>query len=54
MEKQESSKNDDEVDKTIREFLKLENPSKKILYELIDRIELDEYKNIYIILTFQN
>ena len=52
MEKQESSKNDDEVDKTIREFLKLENPSKKILYELIDRIELDEYKNIYIYFNF--
>lgn len=52
MEKQESSKNDDEVDKTIKEFLKLENPSKKILYELIDRIELDEYKNIYIYFNF--
>lgn len=52
MEKQESSKNDDEVDKTIKEFLKLEKPSKKILYELIDRIELDEYKNIYIYFNF--
>ena len=30
------------------EFLKMENPSKAILYELIDRVELDEFKNIYI------
>ncbi len=51
-EKQKSSKNDDEMDKTIKEFLKLEKPSKKILYELINRVELDEYKNIYIYFNF--
>lgn len=51
-EKQESSKNDEEMEKSIKEFLKLEKPSKKILYELIDRIELDEYKNIYIYFNF--
>ena len=30
----------------------MEKPSKKILYELIDRVELDEYKNIYIYFNF--
>ncbi len=47
-EKKEKSKDNEEMESTIREFLKLENPSKEILYELIDRIELDEYKKIYI------
>ena len=40
------------MEKTIKEFLKLEKPSKRILYELIDRIELEEYKNIYIYFNF--
>lgn len=36
----------------IESFLEIEKPSKKMLYELIDRIELDEYKNIYIYFNF--
>lgn len=52
IEKQERSKDNEEMQNIIEEFLKLENPSKKILYELIDRIELDEYKNIYIYFNF--
>lgn len=42
----------EKADKVIEEFLKFENPSKKILFELIDRIELDEFKNIYIYFNF--
>ena len=51
-EKQASNKNTEEIENTIEEFLKMQNPSKQILYELIDRIELDEYKNIYIYFNF--
>ena len=40
------------ADKIIEEFLKFENPSKKVLFELVVRIELDEFKNIYIYFNF--
>ena len=51
-QKQESNKYDENVQNIINEFLKFEKPSKQILYEIIDRIELDEYKNIYIYFNF--
>ena len=51
-EKEKSIKNDNEIEKTINEFLKMENPSKAVLYELIDKLELDENKNIYIYFNF--
>ena len=51
-EKQHIHGNNAIVKKVIDEFLKLENPSKKILYELIDKVELDENKNIYIYFNF--
>ena len=44
-EKDKSIKNDNEIEKIINEFLKMENPSKAVLYELID-------KNIYIYFNF--
>lgn len=50
--KKQSHRKDEEVESLINEFLKMENPSKKVLYELIDRIELDEHKNIYIYFNF--
>ena len=50
--KKQSHRKDEEVESLINEFLKIENPSKKVLYELIDRIELDEHKNIYIYFNF--
>ena len=46
------NQNKEKTDKVVEEFLKFENPSKKILFELIDRIELDEFKNIYIYFNF--
>lgn len=51
-EQQKNNKNDAEIENVINEFLKMENPSKKILFELIDKIELDEHKNIYIYFNF--
>ena len=51
-EKEKSIKNDDEIEKIINEFLKMENPSKAVFYELIDKLELDENKNIYIYFNF--
>lgn len=51
-EKQTSNENDEEIEKVINQFLRMEKPSKKILYEIVDRVELDEYKNIYIYFNF--
>ena len=51
-EKEKNIKNDNEIEKIINEFLKMENPSKAVLYELIDKLELDENKNIYIYFNF--
>ena len=48
------NQNKEKVDKIIEEFLKFEMPSKQILFELIDRIELDEFKNIYIYFNFSD
>ena len=47
--KKENKTDSEEV---INEFLRLEKPSKKIIYKLVDRIELDEYKNIYLFFNF--
>ena len=51
-QQKENSKNDENVQNKIDEFLKFEKPSKRMLYELIDKVELDEYKNIYIYFNF--
>ena len=42
----------EKTNQVIEKFLKFENPSKKVLFELIDKIELDEFKNIYIYFNF--
>ncbi len=44
--------NKENVDTIIETFLKFEKPNKKILFELIDKIKLDEFKNIYIYFNF--
>ena len=51
-EKKQNKENNANIEAIVSDFLKLENPSRKILHELIDRIELDEYKNIYIYFNF--
>ncbi len=43
-----------EIKKIADEFLKLENPNKIILEQLIEKIEFDKEKNIKIKLTFEN
>jgi len=42
-----------EMDKVINEFLSLEKPDKKVLFKLIDCIEIDENKNVYIKFAFK-
>ena len=42
-----------EMNKIIQDFLKMENIDKKILYQLIDKIEIDENKNVYITFAFK-
>lgn len=42
-----------EMDKVINEFLSLEKPDKKILFKLIECIEIDENKNVYIKFAFK-
>lgn len=51
-DKQNNSSNEENVENTINQFLEMRNPNKNVLYQLIDRIELDEYKNIYIYFKF--
>lgn len=46
------NENKENIDGIIEEFLKFEKPSKNMLYELVDKIELDEFKNIYIYFNF--
>lgn len=48
----QTHQNKENVDNIIETFLKFEKPNKKILFELIDKIELDEFKNIYIYFNF--
>lgn len=47
------SKEKIQIDKVIEEFLKMEKPNKKILFQLIDEIEIDENKNVYIKFAFK-
>lgn len=51
-EKQKNKEDDEEIEKVINQFLKMKKLSKKILYEIVDRVEIDEYKNIYIYFNF--
>lgn len=51
-EKQKDARHNEDVENIINEFLKFEKPSRKILYELVDRVELDENKNIYLYFNF--
>lgn len=50
----QKNQDNEKADKVIEDFLKFEKPSKQILLELVDRIELDEFKNIYIYFNFSD
>jgi len=43
-----------QVKQIVKEFLKMENPTKEILNELVERIEFDKQKNIIVKLKFKN
>ena len=53
-EKKRKNKNKENIDEIIENFLSFEKEklNKKILFELINKIELDEFKNIYIYFNF--
>lgn len=46
------TKEEKELDKLIEEFLKLEQIDKIYLYRLINKIEIDKDKNVYIYFNF--
>ena len=46
------TKEEKELDELIENFLKFENPDKMFLYRLINKIEIDKDKNIYIYFNF--
>ena len=50
--RQKDAKHNEDIQSIINEFLKFEKPSRKILYELVERVELDEDKNIYLYFNF--
>ncbi len=52
--KMKMNQNKENVDTIIETFLRFEKPNKRILFELIDKIELDEFKNIYIYFNFSD
>lgn len=53
IQKTEDKISDEAADKVIDKFLKVEEFSKKFLYKLIDYIEVDENKNVYIYFSFR-
>lgn len=48
------TKEEKELDKLIENFLKLEKIDKIYLYRLINKIEIDKEKNVYIYFNFSN
>ena len=52
IETKNHTKEGKELDELIEKFLKFEKPDKMFLYRLINKIEIDKDKNIYIYFTF--
>ena len=52
METKKTTKEEKELDNLIEEFLKLEKIDKIYLYRLINKIEIDKDKNVYIYFNF--
>lgn len=48
-----SNEENNEMEELIENFLKFENPPKTILFQLIDQIEIDENKNVFIKFAFR-
>lgn len=51
-EEKQKNKNKENIDKIIDDFLNFKKLNRKILFELINKIEVDEFKNIYIYFNF--
>ena len=47
-----SKNNDDKMNKLINEFLEMKEIDKSSIYRLIDKIEIDKDKNIFITFNF--
>lgn len=52
LETKKSTKEEKELDELIENFLKFNNPDKIFLYRLINKIEIDKDKNVYIYFNF--
>ena len=52
IETKNHTKEEKELDELIENFLKFEKPDKMFLYRLINKIEIDKDKNIYIYFNF--
>ena len=52
IETKNQTKEENELDELIEKFLKFDNPDKIFLYRLINKIEIDKDKNIYIYFNF--
>ena len=47
-----SKNNDDKMNKLINEFLEMKEIDKSYLYRLVDKIEIDKDKNVFITFNF--
>ena len=47
-----NKKNDDKMNKLINEFLEMKEIDKSYLYRLVDKIEIDKDKNVFITFNF--
>lgn len=52
LEAEKKREDDNELDNIINEFLSMKNISKSMLFRLIDKIEIDENKNVYVYFAF--
>ena len=52
LEAEKKREDDNELDNIINEFLSMKNISKWMLFRLIDKIEIDENKNVYVYFAF--
>ena len=52
LEAEKKREDDNELDNIINDFLSMKNISKSMLFRLIDKIEIDENKNVYVYFAF--
>ena len=52
LEAEKKREDDNELDNIINDFLSMKNITKSMLFRLIDKIEIDENKNVYVYFAF--